>query len=210
MSRGYLFDCETYEVFLNNNSYSKHQNHCVIIRDKDSLGCRYGLVGLLEVLKGLCKKYNKTPNIDDTWTTKDLSVYVFKLFGEITNEQIKDERRAKREARTKVSRASRTDSSGAPIAYNRRKQRNYIVCFEAIGKELSPTGRSKLPHQARTILDQIRQQPNAALTELDVKALVQRAVDLGQLKTVQDPYRIFRYYEARFHQMGLLLKKVIR
>jgi len=210
MSRGYLYDCETQEVYLNNNAYSKHQYHCVIIRDKDSLRGKYGIIGLLEVLKGLCEKYHKSLVIEDTWTAKDLSTHIFKLFGEITNEQIKDDRRAKRKARAEAIRKSGADSPDSTKPPRFRKPRTYIVCFEAISQELSPTKRSKLPRQARAILEQVRSQPNAALTELDMQALVQMAKDRGLLNTIQDPWHLFKYYESKFHAKGLILKKIIR
>lgn len=215
MSRGYLFNCINNQVYLNNNRYAKHQNDCVIIRHKENLMERYGLVGLIGVAERL------GISLQDDWTSTELTEAVWAKFKEITNEQIRDERRAKREARGEVPGESRGRGNRTPGPRRVRWPRTYRVCFEAIGKELRPTGRPSVPQQAATIIDRLRQQPAELFTEDEMKAFVQKLADDGVLvgrrqadgshaPLQQTPWRIFSYYEAMLHQRGLVVRIINR
>ena len=61
-----------------------------------------------------------------------------------------------------------------------------------------------LPKQAVSILTGFSQMNGQELPEEKVQAFVQTLADTGELKTKQDPWRIFQYYRAKMISSGYL------
>lgn len=210
MSRGYLFDCLTNGVWLNTNRYAKHQNDSVVVRDKKNLIERYGLLGLVSVAEKL------GVTVEDSWTSDEVSDAVWLKFKEITSEQIRDERRAKREAYYKIPREGGADSDRTSRARRQRWPRTYRVCFEAISEELRPTRQSRLTLQAATIVDRLRSQPVELLTEVEMRAFVEKLAEdkvltgKGGTPLKQPAWKVFSYYENLLDRMGLVERQINR
>lgn len=217
MSRGYLFDCATNTVYLNNNAYAKFKNSSdfVVVRTKENLVERYGLMGLVDVATKL------GITVDDSWTSKELCESVWNKFKEITDGNIRDERRAKRAASAKDSGPSRGRGNHTTGPRRTRQPRDYKICFQAISEELRPTAQSRLPLQARTILDRLRSQSLEVLTEEQMMQAVQQMADDGHLvgrkradgtndPLGQSPWRIFSYYESVFHNRNFVVRVMKR
>jgi hypothetical protein len=209
-TRGYLFNSDTSRVYLNNNKYASQKLEAVVIRTKENLMERYGLLGLVDVANKL------DVMVQDDCTSAELTEAVWRRFKEITSAQIRDERRAKRASNNEDTGESRGRGNHTSKPRRVRWPRTYKVCFEAIGKELRPTGGSRLPQQARTILDHLRQQSVELFTEQEMMDFVQKLADDGHLTShrgkplKQSPQRIFAYYENTFHQYGLVVRRIER
>lgn len=213
--RGYLYDCTTNAVYLNNNKYASHNNHCVVIRNKDNLKERYGINGLIDI----ADKFKI--ELQDSWTSEDLANVLWSKFKELTDAQIRDERRAKRAARNEDTRESRGRGNPSSAPRRRRWPRTYRISFERISEELRPTKQSRLPRQAQTILDQLRSQSSESFTEDEMKQFVEdlakRGVLVGRTRAdgsvdsiKQSAWRIFSYYEATFHHAGFVKREIHR
>lgn len=204
--RGYLFDSDTNEVYLNSNRYASHSNHCVIIKSKQNLIERYSLMGLVSVAERL------QVLVQDDWTSAELTDAVWNKMKELTDEQIRDERRAKRTASRKVSVENRGPGNYSAKPRRVRWPRTYRVCRETIGKELYPGGRLAIAQQAISILEGIRQQPVDVFTEQEMKDFVNGLAKAGLLtgrngsELKADPWQVWTYYEPMFNSCGFITR----
>lgn len=204
--RGYLFDAETKEVYLYNNRYtSEHSNHCVHIRNKESLKLRYWLRGLMDI----CNRLDIP--MEGNMTEDDLAELVWEKFKEITDGQQRDERAAKRKVGGKNTTTGRGPGNKSTEPRRRKLPKCYRVYREAISEELCPIRGSKLPPQSRAILEGIRNQSSDVLSEQEMRAVVYSLVDNGLLTGKNDAeithergWQVFEYYERKHHDYGLV------
>ena len=210
MSRGYLFNIDTLQVYPNTRKYSSHSNDCVIIRHPSNLIERYGLRGMLEFADRLFEVHGSTTRVEDHWTVDEFADNIWNLFKEVQGELKVTERSAKRESLRKVSKEGRGPGNYTPGPRRHRWPRTYKLNREAVVEVLRPNSGSRIAAQARGILEAVRAQPLDILTEDQMKQLIEKSVENGFLKTKQSPWRIFLYYEYLLHRSGLLLRQIQR
>jgi hypothetical protein len=211
--RGVLYNVETNELYLNSRANADKANECVIVGSRKNLIERYGLAGMITI----ANKFNL--ELQDHWTAQDLAEVIWNKWKEIALNDLIEERRLKRikdkEARA-AARRDRNTGDQLPVRRGRTRQpRNYRVHREAISNELRPLSGSKLPKQAKAMLDGVRSQPNDLLTEDELRELIFNLAHTGRLTghngkpLAQSPWRIWQYYEDKLHRLGLVTREFI-
>ena len=208
--RGYLFDVVTYRVFKNDNTNIQFQNDCVIINNWENIKERYNLETIVKIAKKVASKYQKVLVLSNTDTATEVSKKLWDIFGEINKDakhRIKQENISEKSGNngTELHNAARIPRKrGNPVG-RRRRQRNYKFFKEEIIKFLCADGGSGIPPQAREIIRFFNNFNKDVFTELEIKAEMDNLKPL--LKTRQDPFRIFSYYEDKLERYGLLKRE---
>lgn len=205
MSGGFLYNIETNEVWQNSKRHADKANDCVIIRNRKHMAERYGLKGLISVAERL---FSEGEVINPEWTANELLDAVWNKMIGIVNEYNDTQRSLKRKTSPKVPRESREPRPRGPKSVRKRRTRTYRIRFEAIGEELRPNSGRQIAHQPAAILERLRSQSSEILTEDELKAIIYKMAEDGELKTKQDPWRIWLYYECSLHNRNLVNRRI--